>query len=169
MAEGIEDTPRPLTSLFDRRRVLKVVAGSAAGTIGASSLIEALAGPAAANTNAPSPFAGMFDGTTRGFFREYTAQRWAAMRRHLDPNVLLTVMGSFRPGTYPGPDGVVGYFQSAFQAGFTVALQSVAGFQDYSLAVYQCTDPTGGTHQSGLAFSYTPAGLAREISLPGFT
>src|SRR6476660_7200395 len=68
---------------------------------------------------------------------------------YLDPNVLLTVMGSFRPGTSPGPDGVVGYFQSAFQAGFTVALQSVAGFQDYSMAVYQCTDPTGGTHQSG--------------------
>ena len=94
---------------------------------------------------------------------KYAGQKWAAIRRKLDPGVVFTVPNGFPfPGSYPGPDAVVGYLQQTFDAGYVVTLSDVAGLADYSLAVHDCQAPGGGHSTAALVLRYTDSGLVAE-------
>jgi hypothetical protein len=161
-----QDEGAALTHVFDRRKMMRLAAGSAAGVATAVALVEAAAGPAAAATSS----GGTFGSVARAFFKQYAAGKWAAMERKFDPNIFLFVRGSGElQGPFDGPAAVLRFFQDSQQAGFVVSLQGMAGFEDYSLAVYECTDPAGAVHQSALALHFTAEGLVNEGYLFGLT
>ncbi len=146
-----------LTRLFDRRRVMVLLGGSAAVT-GAATLVQSIATPAEARTAR-----GTFDSVTRAFYAKYAGEKWAAIRKKLDANVVLTVPNGFpNPGTYPGPDAVMGYLQQLFSAGWVATLSDVAGLGNYSLAVHDCQSPGGSHATAALVLRYTNAGLVAE-------
>jgi hypothetical protein len=156
MDEHVRNDP-PLARRFDRRRLMALLGGSAAVT-GAASLVQSIATPAEAGTAR-----GTFDSVTRAFYAKYTGKKWAAIRKKLDPGVVFTVPNGFPfPGSYSGPDAVIGYLQQASTAGYLVTLTDVAGLGDYSLGVHDCQAP-GGSHSTvALVLRYTDSGLVAE-------
>jgi len=156
---GVRDD-RPLARKFDRRRLMVLLGGSAAVT-GAASLVESIATPAEAGTARAQR--GTFDSVTRAFYAKYTGQKWAAIHKKLDPGVVFTVPNGFPfPGSYSGPDAVVGYLQQTFGAGYVATLSDVAGLANYSLGVHDCGAP-GGSHSTvALVLRYTDSGLVAD-------
>ena len=147
----------PPARVFDRRRLMLLLGGSAAAT-GAASLVATIAAPAEAGTAR-----GAFDSVTRAFYAKYAGQKWAAVRKKLDPGVVLTVPNGFpSPGTYSGQDAVIGYLQQAFTAGYVVTLTDVAGLGDYSLGVHDCEAPGGAHSTAALVLRYTDFGFVAE-------
>ena len=159
MDEHVRNDPRQ-ARMFDRRRALTLMGGSAAVT-GAAALVESIANPAQAGTAREQR--GAFDSVTRAFYAKYAGQKWAAIRKKLDPGVVFTVPTGFpNPGSYPGPDAVIGYLQQVFAAGYVVTLTDVAGLADYSLGVHDCQAPGGSHATAALVLRYTDAGLVAE-------
>jgi hypothetical protein len=153
--------------LFDRRRVMGLIGGMGVGTIGAASLVQAIAGPA---TAAPGPLAGTFDAQLRAMYKYYTRKRWAALARLLDPRVVLTVPDPFPfPGTYASSDEAIAYFQKTVEAGWTVVLDGVGGFLSYSIGVHDAVSPSAEKCQAAFVARFTSAAIADELNLFGFT
>jgi hypothetical protein len=165
MAQGEKDDRG--RDLFDRRRVMGLIGGMGVGTIGATSLVQAIAGPA---TAAPGPLAGAFDSQLRAMYRAYGRGRWAALRRLLDPRVVLTVPEPFPfPGTYGNSDEVLSYFQKTVEAGWGVVLDGVGGFLSYSIGVHDAVSPSAERCQAAFIARFTSEGIADELNLFGFT
>jgi hypothetical protein len=140
---------------------MALLGGSAAAT-GAVALVGSAA-PAAGAATRVGPNRGAFDSVTRAFYAKYAGQKWAAIRKKLDPAVVFTVPAGFpNPGSYPGPDAVIGYLQQVFAAGYVVTLTDVAGLGNYSLGVHDCQAPGGSHATAALVLRYTAAGLVAE-------
>jgi len=156
MDEHARNDP-PRARMFDRRRLMVLLGGSAAVT-GAASLVQSIAAPAEASTAR-----GTFDSVTRAFYAKYAGQKWAAIHKKLDPGVVFTVPNGFPfPGSYSGPDAVVAYLQQTFDAGYVATLSDVAGLGNYSLGVHDCAAPGGSHSTAALVLRYTPSGLVAE-------
>lgn len=160
MDEHVQNDP-PLARSFDRRRLMALLGGSAAVT-GAAALVESIAPAAHADTRV-RPDRGTFDSVTRAFYAKFAGKKWAAIRKKLDPAVVFTVPTGFpNPGSYPGPDAVIGYLQQISTAGYVATLTDVAGLGDYSLGVHDCQAPGGSHATAALVLRYTDSGLVAE-------
>src|SRR5256885_12431143 len=148
---GVEDDQASARK-FDRRRLMVLLGGSAAVT-GPASLVESIASPAEAGSAGTQR--GTFDSVTRAFYAKFAGQKWAAIHRKLDPGVVFTVPNGFPfPGSYSGPDAVVGYLKQTFDAGYVATLSDVAGLGDYSLGVHDCGAPGGSHSTAALVLRY---------------
>ena len=147
----------PLTRMFDRRRLMLLIGGSAAVT-GAASLVQSIAAPAEASTAR-----GTYDSVTKAFYAKYAGHKWAAIHTKLDAGIVFTVPTGYPfPGSYQGPDAVVGYLQQTFTAGYVVTLTDVAGLGNYSVGVHDCEAPDASHSTSALVLRYTDSGLVAE-------
>jgi hypothetical protein len=71
------------------------------------------------------------------------------------------------PGSYPGPNAVVGCLQQTFTAGYVVTPDDVAGLGLYSLGMHDCQAPGGSHSTAALVLRYTDSGLVAEETLFG--